>query len=141
MLFLFIIMKKYKLNEKDLKLIEIAKNLIKKRYTRNEIFQTSVGCALETNKNNVYLGVNIHSLTSTPTSIDAEQNAMGNMVTNGERTIKTIVAIHNPKNKNLVIFQPCGVCRHIMSQFGNPFIIINSKYKVKLSDLYPLPVK
>lgn len=134
-------MEKFALTKKDLELINIAKKLIKKRYVRNKTFHTSVGCALRTKKGNIYLGVNIHSLTSSPTSIDAEQNAMGNMVTNGEKNIESIVAIHNPKGKNLIIFQPCGTCRHIMSQFGNPYVIIDMDYKVKLSDLYPLPVK
>ena len=100
-----------------------------------------MGCALRTKKGNIYLGVNIHSLTSSPTSIDAEQNAVGNMVTFGEKEIDTIVSVHSQYGKNSTIYQPCGVCRHVISQFGNPFVIINNKYKVKLLDLYPLPVK
>ena len=135
-------MKLYKLGKKDKALIEIAKEVIEKNRIESEALSSSVGAALLTNKGNIYVGVNIESHSSAPTSICAEMGAIANMFASGERKIKTIVAVHMRAGwKRGRVLQPCGACRHIISQFGNPWVIISKTKKTRLSDLYPMPVK
>ena len=45
------------------------------------------------------------------------------------------------KSKEWDVIQPCGSCRHVISMFGNPWIIVSRSKKMKLNELYPLPVK
>ena len=133
-------MKTYKITKDDTNLIEIAKEVISKNYIENNLISCTVGSALITSKGKIYKGVNIHSKTSGPTSICAETAAIAQMVSDGERKIKTIVALW-VHGKKWDVLPPCGACRHIISQFGNPWVIISKTRKTKLSDLYPLPVK
>jgi cytidine deaminase len=63
------------------------------------------------------------------------------MVSEGEGNIETIVAVSS--NRNYSVLPPCGKCRQFISEFGNPYVIVevNGKLKkVKLSELCPLPV-
>jgi cytidine deaminase len=133
-------MKTHKLKKEDLNLIEIAKEVISKNHIENDKISCSVGSALITGKGKVYKGVNIHSKTSGPTSICAETAAIAQMVSDGERRIKAIVALW-VDGKKWDVLPPCGACRHIISQFSNPWVIITKTRKTKLSDLYPLPVR
>ena len=133
-------MKTYKLTNEDTNLIEIAKEVISKNHIENNSISCKVGSALITSKGRIYRGINIHSKTSGPTSICAETAAIAQMVSDGERKMKTIVAVWIDGRK-WDVSQPCGACRHIISQFGNPWVIISKTKKTKLSDLYPLPVK
>jgi cytidine deaminase len=71
----------------------------------------------------------------------AEYAAIGAMVTGGATQIRTIVAVNGKKR---AILPPCGKCRQLISEFGNPSVIIKlkGKYaKVKLADLYPTPIR
>ncbi len=130
-------MKTYKLNEKDKELINMAKEVIKKAYSKTNSTSTSVSCILRTKSGKVYIGVNIRSIYSPPTSICAETGAIDQMAANGERDIETIVALWNT-GKKLKVLPPCGACRHIIAQFSNPFVIISDNKKTKLKELYPL---
>lgn len=132
-----------KLTEADKQLIKVALETIKRNRTETKSFSSSVGAALIAESGRVYCATNIKSYSSAPTSIDAEAAAIACMFANGERKIKTIVAVHMPdRNGNAWhVFQPCGACRHIISQFGNPWVIISKTKKVRLSDLYPMPVR
>ncbi|MCD6247394.1 MAG: cytidine deaminase [Candidatus Diapherotrites archaeon] len=135
-------MRFYKLSKEDLELIKVAERAIRKNRIESKALSSSVGAALITNKGNVYKGVNIESHSSAPTSICAETGAIASMFASGERKIKTIVAVHMRVGwKRGKVLQPCGACRHIISQFGNPWVIISKTKKTKLSELYPFPVK
>ena len=126
------------LTEKDSELVEKAKNLIKKR--RSKI--SSVAAVLRTKNNKIFSGVNIEIACSAPCSICAEYAAIGTMVTEGEKEIETIVAVSQWDDKCSVL-PPCGKCRQFISEFGNPYIIVEVDHKLKkvrLSELYPLPV-
>jgi len=63
------------------------------------------------------------------------------MVTGGATHIDTIVTVNGKKH---VILPPCGKCRQLIGEFGNPYIILKLHgrlVKVKLADLYPMPIK
>jgi cytidine deaminase len=102
-----------------------------------------VGCALLAGNGKVYVGSNIKNLSSSPTSICAETAAIASMFAEGERKIKFIAAVHLPDRKSdkWEVLQPCGACRHIIGEFGNPWIAISKAKKARLADLYPLPVR
>lgn len=137
-------MKTYNLTKEDKELIKIGKETAIKGF-RDDNLSCDLGGALITNKGKIYSGINMEVKSSAGASICGERSAIMQMVSQGERNIKTIVAvwIENRKecDKYWGILPPCGICRHVISQFGNPWVIISKTKKVKLSDLYPLPVK
>ena len=124
------------LTKQDLELVERAKDLIRKRKSK----RSTVSAALRTANNKIFHGVNIEIECSAPCSICAEYAAIGTMISEGEEEIETIVAI---SCKNFSIIPPCGKCRQFISEFGDPYVIVEIEgkmKKVKLRELYPLPV-
>ena len=124
------------LTKQDLELVERAKDLIRKRKSK----RSTVSAALRTANNKIFHGVNIEIECSAPCSICAEYAAIGTMISEGEEEIETIVAV---SCKNFSIIPPCGKCRQFISEFGDPYVIVEIEgkmKKVKLRELYPLPV-
>ena len=140
-------MKKYKLNKQDRELIEVGKNTAIKGFVDDR--KNNIGCdlggAIITNSGKIFSGVNLEVKSSAGASICGERSAIMHMISQGEKNINTIVAVwisrDYKKNKRWGILPPCGICRHVISQFGNPYVIVNKTQKVKLKYLYPLPVK
>jgi len=125
------------LSKGDLELVEKAKELIRKRKSR----RSSVASVLRTKNGRVFQGVNIEIECSAPCSICAEYAAIGTMVSEGEEEIDTIVAFAYKQGGH--VLPPCGKCRQFISEFGNPYVIVQvdrELKKAKLSELYPLPV-
>lgn len=132
-----VVMQFLDLEKADLELLEKAKDLIAKRKSK----RSSVASVLRTRSGKIFEGVNVEIECSAPCSICAEYAAIGTMVTEGEQEIETIVA-YSYKNGGYVL-PPCGKCRQFICEFGNPYVIVQvgQKFKkVKLSELYPLPV-
>ena len=125
------------LTNRDLELVENAKKLIGKRKSK----RSSVASVLRTKSGKIFQGVNIEIECSAPCSICAEYAAIGTMVSEGEEKIDIIVAV-SYKDGGYVL-PPCGKCRQFISEFGNPYVIVQIEKelkKVKLNELYPLPV-
>ena len=125
------------LTKRDLELVEKAKKLIGKRKSK----RSSVASVLRTKSGKIFQGVNIEIECSAPCSICAEYAAIGTMVSEGEEKIDIIVAV-SYKDGGYVL-PPCGKCRQFISEFGNPYVIVQIEKelkKVKLNELYPLPV-
>jgi cytidine deaminase len=125
------------LTKQDLELVEEAKNLIKKRKSKI----STVSAVLRTKNNKIFRGVNIEIECSAPCSICAEYAAIGTMVSEGEKEIETIVAVSF--NRGYSVLPPCGKCRQFISEFGNPYVIVEvdgELKKTRLSELYLLPV-
>jgi cytidine deaminase len=130
-------MKLLDLTKSDMELVEKARELIKKRFSK----KSTVGAALRSKNNNIFSGVSIEIEFSSPCSICAEYAAIGTMVSEGDKEIDTIVAILLYENK-FYILPPCGKCRQFISEFGNPYIIIEEKEKLKktkLNEIHPFP--
>lgn len=93
----------------------------------------------------IYSGSSMTIEDSAVGSICGEQAVLSKVVEDGEKKIDTIVAVwvskDYKKNGKWDVVPPCGSCRHVISKFGNPWVIIDRNSKVKLKDLYPLPVK
>lgn len=94
----------------------------------------SVGCALITDQNNIYIGICLDS--SCGVGLCAETSAIASMISNGESRIKAITAVTNDGRP----VSPCGKCRELISQvnFENMAtdIILEDKV-VKLKYLLP----
>jgi cytidine deaminase len=118
-------------------LIERAKSVLRPRKIKNGFSVGDVGCALVTDKGNVYLGVSID--TCCGMGFCAEHSAIAAMVTHGEHIIKKIVAVA----KNGTPLSPCGRCREFMHQIheenSEAEVIIRKNKSVKLKDLLPFP--
>jgi cytidine deaminase len=118
-------------------LIEKAKSVLKPRKIKHGFTVGDVGCALITDKGNVYLGVSID--TCGGMGFCAEDSAIAAMVTHGEHIIKKIVAVV----ENGIPISPCGRCREFKRQIHEENIdaevVIGKNKSVKLKDLLPIP--
>jgi cytidine deaminase len=100
-----------------------------------------VGCALLTDKGNIYLGVCMDI--SSGIGFCAEHSAIAAMVTAGEYRIEKIVAVWKDKDDKTYILSPCGRCREFMRQIqeGNleTQVILDTNKVMKLAELLPYP--
>lgn len=115
-------------------LIEKSKSIIKSKKVANDMVAGDVGCALVTDKGNVYTGVCIDLVSGL--GFCAETAAIANMITNGEYKIKKIVAYGHD-----TIMYPCGRCRELIHQIHpdnlETEIIVKDEKVLKLKDLLP----
>src|SRR5512137_106734 len=118
-------------------LIEKAKSVLKPRKMKSGCSVGDVGCALVTDKGNVYLGVSID--VGCGMGFCAEHSAIAAMVTHGEHVIKKIVAVV----ENGRPIPPCGRCREFMRQIHEENcqaeVIIGKNKSFKLKELLPFP--
>lgn len=118
-------------------LIKKAKSVVRPRKIKHGFTVGDVGCALITDKGNVYLGVCIDAAGGM--GFCAEHSAIAAMVTHGEHKIKKIVAV----DRNGTPIPPCGRCREFMNQIHEENleaeIIIGKSKSVRLKDLLPYP--
>ena len=129
-----------KLTKEDKQLIEKAKEIIIKSRPLNLIDTGDVGSALTTSKGNIFQGVSMGFYCGIGSC--GEYQAIGSMISNGEKEIKKIVAVwYNEKAKKYGIIPPCGKCREMIAQTSkknkNTEVIISETKKVKLKELLP----
>jgi cytidine deaminase len=118
-------------------LIEKARSVVNPKKVRDFTIG-DVGCALLTDKGNIYLGVCID--VSSGMGFCAEHSAIAAMVTAGEFRIEKIVAVWGD-GKDTFILSPCGRCREFMRQIheGNlqTEVILDIDKVVPLAELLP----
>ncbi len=99
----------------------------------------NVGCALLTDKGNLYLGVCIDI--SSGMGFCAERNAIGSMITNREYRVKKIVGVWKDEKGDIYVLSPCGACREFIKQINKENletdVILSADKIVKLKDLLP----
>ena len=95
----------------DEELVRRAASVVNPRRLSDCVEVGGVGCALVTDRGNVYVGVCIDTASSM--GFCAEHNAIGNMITNGESRIAAIVAVNWDRAR---ILSPCGRCRELIYQ-------------------------
>ena len=128
-------MKRYKLNDTDKKLIEIALDVLKKNFD-DGIYNHTVGCAILCKNGNIYKGVNCDGIHGSC----AEYVTMGIAISAGEREFDTIVAVHEKATNS--VLSPCGNCRQMLYEYcPDVKVIVNDEngnlIKVKARDLLP----
>lgn len=99
-----------------------------------------VGCALLTDKGNLYLGVCMDI--SSGIGFCAEHSAIAAMVTAGEFKIQKIVAVWRGEKEGLCVLSPCGRCREFMRQIHpdnikDTEVIMGLDKVMKLNELLP----
>ena len=129
-----------KLTKEDKQLIEKAKEIIIKSRPVNLIDTGDTGAALLTSGGNIFLGVSMGFYCGIGSC--AEYQAIGNMISNGEKEIKKIVAVrYDRKKRTYYPIPPCGKCREMISQCSKKNkgteVIISGNKKVKLQELFP----
>ena len=124
-----------KLKKEDKELIKKVKEIIIKSKPVNLIDTGGVGCALITSKGNIYCGVSLGFYCGIGSC--GEYQAIGNMISNGEKEIKKIIALTDEGE----VIPPCGKCREMIHQAceknWNTEVIISRNKKVKLKELLP----
>ncbi len=121
-----------KVNTQDKELINLAQKLIKKRKGR----YSTVAAAFRTTDHKFFFGVNVEHIHSSPCSMCAEYSAIGQMQSDDDYEVELIVALR----ADGTILSPCGKCREMLRQFGNPYVILKEKndfFKVRLDKLIP----
>jgi cytidine deaminase len=129
-----------KINKEDKNLIDKAIETLSKTKKLNLDETGEVGSALITDKGNIFTGVSIGFHCGI--SSCGEYQAVGSMISNGEKKIKTIVAVwYDKKKKKYKVIPPCGKCREMMHQLGSgskdTYVIVSNSKKVKLKELLP----
>ncbi|KKR05947.1 MAG: CMP/dCMP deaminase zinc-binding protein [Parcubacteria group bacterium GW2011_GWC2_39_14] len=116
-------------------LINKALSIIKPHKVKHDFITSDCGCALVTDKGNIYRGVSIDTCSSM--GFCAEHSAIAAMITAGEYKIKKIVAVLDDG----MVVPPCGRCREFMYQINGDNletdVIINKDKVVKLKELLP----
>ena len=91
-------------------LLNLARDASKNSYSPYSKF--AVGACVLSDSGKTYQGCNFEN-SSFGMTICAERNAIGTMITAGDRKIRA-VAIYSPNIKNCT---PCGACRQVISEF------------------------
>lgn len=119
-------------------LYDAAKRVLKPRDVSKIIEAGGVSAAVESVSGKIYVGVCVD--TACTLGVCAERNAIFNMITNGEDSIKRVIAI----DRDGKVIPPCGACREFMTQLmpkGYRSIEIMMDYEneriVTLGDLTP----
>lgn len=121
------------MDENDNKLIEIARELISKRFKED---YHHIAATLRTTSGNIFSGVHVEAYIGRIT-VCGEAIAIGAAATGGDTEIDTIVAV----NELGEIVSPCGMCRELISDYSkNAKVIIvrdGKPVKVNISELLP----
>ena len=117
-------------------LICAAQAVINPRKIKHGLDVGDVGCALLTDKGNLHVGVSIDAVAGI--GFCAEHSAIASMVTQGEQSIRKIVAVLGDGT----ILPPCGRCREFMHQIDISNInctevLLGKDKTVILRDLLP----
>lgn len=119
-------------------LIKQAEAIVRPQRVGDRLFG-DVGCALLTDRGNVYLGVCID--TASGTGFCAEHSAIAAMVTAGETRIQRIVAVWKDAEDATHVIPPCGRCREFIRQVNErnleTDVVLARGKVVKLKDLLP----
>lgn len=92
------------------KLYREAKSVLNPRSVSDLVEAGGVAAAIEAVSGKIYTGVCVD--TACTLGICAERNAIFNMLTCGENTIRRVIAI----NRVGEAIPPCGACRELMTQ-------------------------
>ena len=113
------------------KMFKAAKNVRKKAHVPYSKFK--VGTALLTENNKIIIGCNVENA-AYPQSQCAEASAIGNLVSQGYKSIKEVLVVGSGK----LLCSPCGACRQRIREFASlktPVHICNINGHLKTSTL------
>ncbi len=114
-------------------LYQAALEVLNPRKISESVEAGGVAAALETDTGRIYRGVCIDTACSL--GFCAEHAAIAAMLTAGESRVEKIVAVGWDKQ----IMPPCGRCRELLMQLGNPDaqVLVAEHTAVPVKDLLP----
>lgn len=125
------------LTSDDVELFDHARNLLESTF---DPVIHQVAAALRTSTGAIYLGVH---LGSRRINVCAESSAIANATMAQDLDIKTMVAVCKDESGRVVVTNPCGVCRELMSTYGPRTEVIvdvqGQVVKVSAPELMPNP--
>ena len=107
------------LSSADLALVATASDAIRRMYV--PAWQ-HVGAALRATSGRVYAGVNLDAYVGR-CAVCAEAVVLGKAYSEGERAFDTIVAVRWVGRGKPEIVSPCGICRELLADYGDPLVI------------------
>ncbi|MCL5091139.1 MAG: cytidine deaminase [Patescibacteria group bacterium] len=126
---------KHPLNQEDLKLIKMAKKIVKLRYDKD---LTSIGAALRTKSGKIFTGINLKYHVRN-VSMCAERIAIFKALEAGEREFDTIVGVkYFPETDTYKVITACGECRQVEAQHAPLKTIIEVEGKLVVIDIEDL---
>ena len=124
------------LSKKDRALVAAAEDIIRRMHVPD---WQHVGAAVRTRGGRVYTAVNLDAYVSR-CAVCAEAVALGKAFSEGEREFDTVVAVRWVGRGAARVASPCGICREVFTDYGNPWVIHGTKSgvrKTRASDLLP----
>jgi len=122
------------IDDADRALLKAASEVLARNYTES---RHTVGAAVLCSSGKVYGGVNVESCGYGPC---AEPIAIGRALSEGERRLERIVAVHGPTEPPRVL-SPCGNCRQLLFDYAPDCWVIlvhgSKLVKVRARDLIP----
>lgn len=122
------------LTDKDLELIDIASETIKRNYDK-ENYRHTVAAVIRCKDGKIYKGINISSIHGAC----SEMIAVGAAMTDGEREFESLVSVRGENGEE--ILPPCGNCRQFLSDYMPDCKVIiktnNGLKKIAVRDLLP----
>ncbi|KQL45635.1 hypothetical protein AN963_11275 [Brevibacillus choshinensis] len=109
-----------RVDTKDIELIEAAKQMIRARYKEGK---HHVGAAVRTKSGKVYAAVNLEAYIGR-VAVCAEAIALGKAISEGEDGFETIVAVLADEEGDARIVSPCGICRELISDYGQEIHVL-----------------
>jgi cytidine deaminase len=120
----------------DEQLVAAAAAVIRRAYRTR---WHSVGAAVRCASGQTYVGVNVNWPAG---GVCAEPVALGAAISNGERSVRAVVAVDGTSAAPI---PPCGSCRQLLLAYAPAAVVIlpsrGRLVKVRLSDLLPLPYR
>ncbi len=125
-----------RLSERDRTLVDAARDLITRLY---EPDRHHVAAALRTKSGRVFTAVHLDTYVGC-CAICAEAAVVAKAASEGERELDTIVAVRYRGRGEPKIVSPCGICRELLNDYGDPKVIYSnngSVHKARASRLLP----
>jgi cytidine deaminase len=125
-----------KLSPRDRTLIEEARRLIRARYVPD---RHHVAAIVRTKSGHIYAGVHLDTYVKN-CSICAESSAIARAATEGDLALDTIVSVRYRGRGEPKVVSPCGACRELLVDYGDPMVIYATNgtvHKARASRLLP----
>ena len=125
-----------RLSSNDRELVDAASDLIRRLY---EPDRHHVAAAIRASNGKIYTAVHLDTYVGC-CSICAEAAALAKAASEGEREFDAIVAVRYRGKGAPKIVSPCGVCRELLYDYGDPHVIYSnngSVHKTRASRLLP----
>lgn len=107
------------LSPKDRALVRAASDAIRRMYVPD---WQHVAAALRTKAGRVLTAVNLDTYVSR-CAVCAEAVVLGSAYSDGERDFDTIVAVRWVGKGVPEVASPCGICREMLSDYGDPWVL------------------